>query len=260
VGIRVRLSESLALPERGADAWRAAASAPVVATLAKSRTTETAIVTLPDGRRAVRKCWTWPLRRDRAKGALRTTIAARSPARREFDALVRLRALPAGPFAPEPLGWLETRRSAVLCGCMLLLQEVVGATDLARALAAAAPDTRSGLLARLADRLREMHDCGLADREMHPRNVLVTSQGDVLKVDCAKQRVRRTTASSADRVRDLADLDVGVVRLCSAAERRAFLARYLGPQTPARALARLERQVASRRARIDARESRRLPL
>lgn len=248
-----------AIEGSAADSWRTVEALVPAVVLTRSRTTETAVTVLADGARVVRKRWTWPRRRDRLKGALRTTFAARSPARREFEALARLASLPGGGFAPNPLGWLEHRERGVLQACTLLLDEVPQAVDLARWLAAErGAERREALLARLAERLRTMHDAGLADFEMHPRNVLVAADGRVLKVDCAKQRHRTGAASRTDRVRDLAALDVGLVRL-AAAERDGFLRAYLGAAATAAGLDSLDAAVTAERRRIDARESRRLP-
>jgi RIO-like serine/threonine protein kinase len=186
------------------------------------------------------------------KGALRTTWAARSPAQREFEALARLVVLPAGPFSPEPLAWTEHRVHGVLRACALVLAEAPDATDLATWLTGKPSGTRTSTLIRLARRVREMHDARLVDFEMHARNVLVARDGSVFKVDCAKQRRRRRALSVADRARDLAALDVALTRLASPAERDAFFAAY-GVTSPLAAAVRREL------ARIDARESRRLP-
>jgi RIO-like serine/threonine protein kinase len=242
-----------AIPAEPGRAWLTLAALPAETVFAASRTTQTAAVVVPGAGRLVRKTWTWPRRRDRLRGAFRTTWAARSPARREFDALERLRGLAGGPFAPEPFGWVEERGRGVLRACVLVLSEVEDALDLANWLVAPRPRReRNQVLARLARRVREMHDAGLVDFEMHPRNVLVGPSGAVWKVDCAKQRRRAGQATSADRARDLAALDVGLVRLATAAEREAFLAAY--GANPA-----LVRAVARARERVDARESRRLP-
>lgn len=261
VSYEARLEPSVAgvIGAPAASSWRTVEALLPVRVLARSRTTETAVVRLADGTRIVRKRWTWPRRRDRLKGALRTTFAARSPARREFDALVRLASLPGGGFAPAPRGWLEHRERGVLRACTLLLDEVPQAVDLAEWLCAeGASAQRQAVLSRLAERLRTMHDAGLADFEMHPRNVLVGAGGRVLKVDCAKQRRRTGSASRIDRVRDLAAVDVGLARL-AAAERDGFLRAYLGAAATAAGLASLDAAVSAERRRIDARESRRLP-
>lgn len=253
LAIRAHLGPALAasIPAAAGLAWRHLLDLPAATVHARSRTTETVSIEVPGLGRVVRKRWTWPRRRDRLKGALRTTWAARSPARREFDALTRLHALPGGPFAPEPLGWLDHREHGVLRACVLITREAEGAQDLARWLVATPPGrARSAVLVRLAKRLREMHDEGLADLEMHPRNVLVVpATGDVLKVDCAKQRRR---ASRDARAQDLAALDIGLVRLARPHEREAFFAAY-GADAGLRDAAEHER------LRIDARESRRLP-
>lgn len=228
---------------------------------ARSRTTETATVALPGSGHIVRKRWAWPRHGDRLKGALRTTWAARSPARREFEALSRLHVLACGRFAPDPLAYAEHRSGGVLRACILAVTEVPNSLDLARWLGGTAPSAlRQSVLRRLAERTRSMHDAGLADFEMHPRNVLVVpATGEVLKVDCAKQRVRRGAASRRDRVRDLAALDVGLVRLVDPSERDYFLRAYLGADETRAAAQALGAEIETARARIDDRESRRLP-
>jgi hypothetical protein len=241
-----------ALPAAADEVWRTLAGLTAETVFAESRTTRTSLVRIGGAGRVVRKEWTWPRRRDRLKGALRTTWAARSPARREFEALARLAALRGGPFGPEPLAYAEHRVRGVLRACILVTREIAGAVDLARWLASTRPGRRrTAVLARLAQRVREMHDAGLADFEMHPRNVIVAA-ADVWKVDCAKQRRRRRAAPFADRARDLAALDVGLVRLATAAERDAFLAAYGANRA-------LVAAVERRRTTIDAREARRLP-
>ncbi len=253
LAIRAHLGPALAasIPASPGPAWRLLLDLPAATVHSRSRTTETVSIELPGVGRVVRKLWTWPRRRDRLKGALRTTWVARSPARREFDALARLHALSGGPFAPEPLGFLDHREHGVLRECVLVTREIEGAQDLARWLVATPPGrARSAVLARLAARVREMHDAGLADLEMHPRNVLVVqATGDVLKVDCAKQRRR---AGRVARARDLAALDVGLVRLVRPKERDAFLLVYCADDA-------LRASIERERRRIDARESRRLP-
>lgn len=223
--------------------------------LTRSRTTETAVVDVPSVGRVIRKRWWWPRSSDRVKGAFRTTVGAASPARREHAALTRLRALPGGAFAPEPLGVIEVRRAGVLTACTLLLEEIRGAVEFAAFLRDERDAAvRARVLGDLATRTRAMHAAGLLDREHHPRNVLVAG-GRTWKVDCAKQRVRRGPVPPRAAIEDLATLDVALVRLASPAERESFLAAALGvPMNPA-----LRVQLESRRARIDARESDRLP-
>lgn len=262
-------------PTPSADAVEAL---PAVRVLACSRTTETAVVDLPGTGHVVRKRWSWPTARDRWRGALRTTFLARSPAERERAALERLRGLRPDPFAPRPLAVSEDRRSGVLLRCTLLLEEIPGAVDLATFLRdsrdAAA---RAAVLADLGRRTRAMHDAGLRDGEHHPRNVLVGGAPlRTWRIDCAKQRVRREPLRGDAAVADLAAIDVALVRCASDAERRGFVAAWLGgaraaPDGPAApALDAAEPSVESAidatlahmdrlRAAFDARESRRLP-
>jgi hypothetical protein len=130
------------------------------------------------------------------------------------------------------------------------------------------PATRAQVLADLARRVRGMHDAGLADCEMHPRNVVVQpSLHRTWKIDVAKQRGYRGPAPRHAAIDDLACLDVGISRFATAAERRAFLAEYAANRTPANGtdaatdsdVARLDAEVATRRMAHDARESARLP-
>ncbi len=123
------LPPNVCLPREPDAAWDATASLETTAVLARSRTTETAIVVA--GAPFVRKRWWWPRRGDRLRGAFRTTLAARSPAVREAAALRRLQDLASGPFAPVPLGWLERRERGILRACTLLLAFLDGAVDLA---------------------------------------------------------------------------------------------------------------------------------
>ena len=232
---------------------------PVLRAFTRSRTTDAAVVDVPGFGPLVRKRRWWPRSSDRLKGAFRTTLVAPSPARREYDALLRLRALPSGPFAPEPLGVVEQRTRGVLEACTLLVEAIADVRDLAEFLAAErSEELRTAVLADLALRTREMHAAGLVDREHHPRNVLVAGRR-TWKVDCWKQRARRRPFGTRDVLTDVAALDVGLVRLATPTERAAFLDAVLatddgGPPPPA-LLARLDAE----RARIDDRESLRLP-
>lgn len=243
------------------DAGQAVAALAPLQILARSRTTETAVVALPGIPRVIRKRWWWPRRRDRAKGLFRTTLAAASPARREYDALLRLRALPGGPFAPAPIGYIEDRTAGVLMSCALLLDEIPGATDLAHWLRDEQDARRRReVLTDLARRTRAMHDAGIVDREMHPRNVLVEpSACRTWKIDVPKQRTGRRPAPRADAVDDLACLDVGLARLATPEERAVFIAAYLGASDDDRTRSALATEVAARRTVQDLREACRLP-
>lgn len=228
--------------------------------LARSRTTQTAVVEVPGVGRVIRKSWWWPTARDRFKGALRTTWAAPSPAVREFDGLERLCGLPRGGFAPAPLAVVEDRNAGVLRGCTLLLTEIEGATDLGTWLRDQRdPALRRKVVEDLARRTAAMHDAGLLDRDHHPRNVLVMErEGRTFKVDCPRQRARGAPLPDRLAALDLGTLDVGLVRLATTRERMRFARAYAAARS-AGAGPRLCALALRARHATDARESRRLP-
>lgn len=233
---------------------------PVSRELAASRSTRCEAVTAPDGRACVRKTWTWPRVRDRWKGAFRTTVGARSPAERERRALERLRALPVGPCAPAPLATAEERDLGVLRRCVLLLERIDGATDLATFLRDATDaGLRAAVLDDLARRVAAMHAAGLLDRDLHPRNVLVEpTAARTWLIDSPKQRTHPGPLPLARAALDLAAVDVGLVALARGDERDRFFARYVRasacPDT-----AELHTRVAHWRSILEPRERRRLP-
>ncbi|MCG3133542.1 MAG: hypothetical protein HMLKMBBP_00720 [Planctomycetes bacterium] len=246
----------------GTQAAQAAAidALPVVRELARSRTTSADLVALPDGRRAVRKLWRWPRAADRAKGAFRTTVAARSPARREYEALLRLASIspPDGPFAPRPLAAAERRNAGVLHACALLLDEVADTVDLATFLVTERrPAARARALEDLARRTAAMHGAGLRDREFHARNVLVERRtGRTWKIDAPKQRAGRGEVAAAGAADDLGQLDVGLALLASPAEREGLFGAYRAARGAAAPSAA---QIEAARKRHHPKESRRLP-
>lgn len=249
-------------PFTGSGAGDAVAESEPVAILASSRTTDTAVVDLPTLGRVIRKRWRWPTPGNRLRGAFRTTFAAASPAVREFRALVRLGALPGGAFGPRPLAAFEDRSAGVLTACMLLLEEVPDAVDLARFLASEhSAARRREALEDLARRLATMHAARLVHRDFHPRNVLVVpARGRTWTIDCPKQTHRRAALGGASAAVDLGALDVGLIRLASTRERMRFFARYAAAAGRGRAAQRdLCARIDRVRHRIDARESRRLP-
>ncbi len=221
--------------------------------LAVSRTTKTAVVQIPGGGAAVRKQWRFPEPRDRLRGAFRTTFLARSPASRAWRAM-----RDGGPtgFHPPALAAFDDRRGGVLHECLLLLTYIPGARDLAIFLRDERdPASRHSVLTDLAVRLRAMHDAGVADGEMHPRNVLV-AEGRTYKVDCARQRRFAGGAPRRRRAHDLACLDVGLLRLASRVERARALRAYARDVGDLRPLAR---RIEHLRRGLAEREERRLP-
>jgi len=248
------------LPGTDADAVAALEGLPVARELASSRSTRCEAVELPGGRTGVRKTWIWPTLPERWKGAFRTTFAARSPATRERDALLRLQALPQGPFAPAPLMTGDRRSGGVLQGCVLLLEEVSAAVDLARWLVSSpGEDTIDDVLADLARRVAGMHEAGVLDCDLHPRNVLVQPELQrTWLVDSPKQRRRHAPVPPRRAALDLAALDVGLQRLAPPLARTAFFTAY-GAARPDVDLPALMRRVELLRASLEPRQARRLP-
>lgn len=243
--------------------WRESLDRAVVErVVTESRTTRLELMRLPDGSRCARKSWVFPSRRDRLRGAFRTTIAARSPAAREFDALVRLRALGEPDLAPEP--WLasEERRAGVLHACTLTLRwlEDVAALD-QFLLAPTEPAVLRRALGTVAVATARMHEAGLLDRDHHPRNVLVSPDGGrVWFIDSPKQRAG-TRVERRRAALDLAALDVGLSRLVSRSERLRAIRRYLDARGIAEDRAgRWVDAVAALRIALEPRELRRLEL
>lgn len=234
----------------------------VLRTLARSRSTRTDLVEVDGLGPAVRKEWRWRTAGERFKGALRTTLAARSPAAREWSALERSAALEDGTESPSPrpLLMVEERASGVLSRCVLLLEYVEGAEDLASFLLRARDAAlRRDVLHHLARRLARLHDAGIVDRDFHPRNVLVVeSVRRTFKIDSPKQSRGGAPLSTRRAAVDLGALDVGLERLATRRERGRFLATY----RRARALPRdreLARHVDAARLAQAPREARRLP-
>ncbi len=224
--------------------------------LARSRSTDTALVPVAGVGLVVRKRWRWTRLRERLKGVGRTTALAASPAEREFAALARTYAT--GAFHPEPLAFVVARRRGLVASCTLFLTPVPDAIDLATWLR----DThdaalRRRVLADLARRTRAMHDAHVLDGEHHLRNVLVDG-ARTWKVDCPKARelVRLAPPRAAH---DLGCADVGLARFASRAERLRALRAYVGETAPRSTLRAWVERVRRARARVDARESRRLP-
>ena len=217
-----------ATPTIDADALRGAER---VRRLTESRTTATDVVRL-SGRLIVRKTWTYPTWRDRLRGAFRTTFLARSPARREFEAMQG-----GGPtgFHPPSLAVHETRVLGFLVRADLAVELVPEARDLAVFLCEEQDaSVRRIVLHDLASRVAAMHASGVVDGEMHARNVLVAAGAGTeartplrtWKVDCPKQRTHGSLPD-AGRIADLASLDVALARFAARPERCRALARYL---------------------------------
>ena len=229
--------------------------------LTQSRTTDTAVVEVPGWGIVVRKRWRWPGLGERLKGVGRTTALAATPAEREWRALGRTYGAHGLRFHPGPLALRVEREGAFAARAMLLLEAVPAARDLAAYLADERDRaSRASVLADLATRVRAMHGDGVADGDLHPRNLLVQG-GDlrVWKVDCARQRRHRAPLTGRRADYDLACIDLGLARFASRGERLRALRVYVGGDGGTRDLRAQASRIAAMRRRIDPVEARRLP-
>ncbi len=240
---------------------RASYEALPVETWATSRTTDTSVIEVGALGRIVRKRWRFHELRDRLRGIGRTTAWADSPAAREFASLQAGADVheqdASGLRYPRPLAVLELRQGGLLMDCLLLLEEVAGARDLATWLRATdRRRARRDVLAQLGRRAAGMHALGIVDGDFHLRNLLVDPELRLWKVDC--RRLRTRALSRRRRVYDLASADVGLRVLASRTERARALRAYADGLTRAErhALARLVERL---RARLAPDEERRLP-
>lgn len=262
--VTVDMAEALReeLVEAGVDAVLAAVHDAVpLRWLTRSRTTDTAIVQVPGRGSVVRKRWRWPGFGERLKGVGRTTALAPTPAEREWRALGRSYGSSGLRFHPRPLALRIEREGAFAARAMLLLEEIPDASDLAEYLAGEAhPSSRAAVLRDLASRVRVMHADGVADGDLHPRNLLVQSRDlRVWKVDCARQRVHRAPLTGRRAEYDLACIDVGLARFASRGERVRALRLYLGGRVGGDTVRALAERVDVMRRRIESIEGPRLP-
>lgn len=250
------------LGDTAASEWLADAhDAPPERELTRSRTTDTSLIATPSGGAVVRKRWRWPGLEERLKGLGRTTAFARTPAEREWEALGRTYGASDLRFHPAPLAVRVERRGGFAVRAMLLLEEVPGCVDLATFLRDEDDrERRRRVLHDLATRTRAMHADGVADGDLHPRNLLVERDAlRVWKVDCARQRRRAAPLTGRHADHDLACIDVGLARFATRAERLRALRVYLDVGAGAPATRRRAAAILALRARLDATEASRLP-
>jgi hypothetical protein len=163
--------------------------------------------------------------RHRRREAWKTRLG-RSPADREHRTLAALHAR--GVAVPAPLGL-----AALPGGDRLLVLPFMPGASLAEALHRPHPERRR-TLAALGALLAQLHDAGFAHGDLHAENVLVTGEGPVL-VDL--QHARRLRGRW-DRTRELGELDYGLWRRASLADRVRLRAAALGLARPFDAAAR----------------------
>ena len=146
----------------------------LVAELSRSASTETLLLTAPDGRRYVRKRYRFPTLACRLRPALRHTglpparVAAEARALREFAR----RGLP----AVRPVAWAVDRDRFGLVRDSWLLTEAEDAPDLAVLLARGEPPSLTAVAA--ARSILALHEAGVFHGGLAPRNLLVVRRDD----------------------------------------------------------------------------------
>lgn len=161
------------------------------------------------------KVYDYPTWRDRLRGFGRNTALRPSRARREADALGWLRAR--GFAAPRAIAVAELRRGPLLRRALLVTEAWPGA-DLERLWPSLAAAERARVCSALARYVDALHEAGFRDRNLDPRNLLVSRDADggvtFAKIDSPRFRCRRPGAGD-DRLRrqDLARLAAGLRRL-----------------------------------------------
>ena len=216
--------------------------------VARSRTTitESGILELPGGSVAVhRKIYRYDGTGALLSGMFRTTFAARSRARREAEALLRLGAL---GLAPQPVVLLERRTAGFLLEAVLAVRTVEGGRSLADA--EPSPD----LAAAVGRAAGAIHAAGLADLSLAPRNLVVGRVGGgwgVFKVDSG--RMAEAPRGAAAQAADLADLIAGLEGRWGPGDLEALRSAYAA--AAAGLPAGLERAMAAAREREKRRHS-----
>lgn len=166
-------------------------------------------------------------------------VIGRAPARREWNALIAVRA--AGIAAPEPLA-LGTLSD----GDRLLVMRWVDGRPLAEALGDGAAHPKLATI--LGTCVHRLHATGFVHGDLHAGNVVMNDDGPVL-LDW--QHARRTTSPRA-RTRDLARLGFALAPFISSNLVHRLRTAGLGPDASLEALHAAE-EAADRRAREHAR-------
>lgn len=172
-------------------------------------------------RRIVTKTYHLATGRHRLREALKRRLG-RSPAEHEWRALVVFHA--AGLPVPRPLA-----RGRLASGDELLAVEHIAGSPLRDRFADAAADAelRGRLVAELASILERVHASGWVHGDLHLGNLHVRAGSDeIVLLDL--QRARRARGD-ADRLRDLASLELSLLRAGWPAELRAGLRERLSP-------------------------------
>jgi hypothetical protein len=168
------------------------------------------------------KTYDYPGAGDLMRGLLRTTWLAPSRARREWDALLWMRA--EGLPAPEPLALAERRWHGVLRRAVLVTQAYPG-QRMDQLLLALSRGERDGLLRALEAFVEGLHRRGFRDGNLDLRNLLARRVDDdpsgaweIVKIDSPRHRLLRPGPAHDRRAR--ADWDRLAASLREAGLRR----------------------------------------
>lgn len=171
----------------------------------------------PERRRIVLKTHHVATGRHRLRNAVKRRLG-RSAARREWQALTALHA--AGVPVPRPLAY-----GRLPSGDELVAFEFIEGATLRDRFADADAATRAQLVANLGASLQRLHAGGLIHGDLHLGNLRARAETDeIVLLDL--QRVRRAQAPG-DRLRDLASLELSLLRANWPAADRATLRRVL---------------------------------
>lgn len=215
----------------------------------RRRTLRARSLTLPEPLRVVVKIHHTATGRHPLRERLKRAVG-RSPARREWDALVALHAQ--GLAVPRPLAW--GRASS---GDELVVVEFVAGRPLAAAFAQADAESRRALVDALAETLAALARAGRIHGDLHLGNLLLAEpSGRIVLLDHQRGRAER---GRNDRPRDLARLELSLLRARWPASLRARLRERLGlgPEQD-RALRRFAADHLRGRARRGLRPGRRI--
>ncbi len=160
--------------------------------------------------------------RHRLREAIKRRIR-RSPARREWQALTALRA--AGIPVPRPLAY-----GRLASGDELVAFEFIEGLPLRDRFAEADAPARAGLVSKLRSTLARLHASGRIHGDLHLGNLRACADTDeIVLLDLQRARLAR---APSDRLRDLASLELSLLRAGWPAAERAALRRELagGPE------------------------------
>jgi len=135
------------------------------------------------------KTYDYPTRRDRLRGAFRTTFLASSRAVREWQALAWLRTH--GFPGPKPCGALELRRHGWLRRAVLVTESYPG-EPMDSLLPTLPGADRDRLLTALEEFVARLHAAGFRDRNLDLRNLLArtTERGwELTVIDSPRHRL-----------------------------------------------------------------------